>query len=49
MEIARECKILSDTDYGNNYDEVFEKNGLEFNGQTPASKGYIPTIEVVEI
>ena len=49
MEIGKEYEVLSDTNYGSDYDEVFEKNGPEFNGQTPALKGHIPAIEVVEI
>ena len=49
MEIRKKCEVLSDTDYESDYDEVFEKNGLEFNGQTPALKRHIPAIEIVEI
>ena len=49
IEIGKECEVLSDTNYGSDYNEVFGKNGLEFNGQTPASKGHTPAIEVVEI
>lgn len=45
----RECEVLNDTNYENDYDEVFENNCLEFNGQTPASKGHTLTIKIVEI
>lgn len=49
MEIGKECEVLSDTNYGSDYNELFEKNGPEFNGQTPALKRHTPAIEVVEI
>ena len=49
MEIGKECEVLNDTNYGSDYNEVFEKIGSKFNGQTSALKGHIPAIELVEI
>ncbi len=30
-----EREALSDTNYGSNYDEIFENDGPELDGQTP--------------
>ncbi len=33
METGAERKALSDTDYGSDYDEIFENNGPKLDGQ----------------
>lgn len=33
IEISAECETLSDTNYGSNYNEIFQNNGLELNKQ----------------
>ena len=35
METGAQHKALSDIDYSSNYDEIFENNGPELDGQTP--------------
>ncbi len=35
METGAEHEALSDTDYGSDYDEIFENDGPELDGQTP--------------
>ena len=35
METRTHCDVLSDTNYGSNYNEIFENNDPELNRQTP--------------
>ncbi len=35
METGADCEALSDTDYSSDYDEIFENDGPELDGQTP--------------
>lgn len=36
METGAQCETLSNTNYGSNYDEIFENHNPELDEQTPA-------------